>query len=264
MNLHCFCSLVLTSFRILLMSASRTASAWPVVEQSTTLSPDFLQGNLPPNDSIPTVGAQNSQIVGKSKSKRMMPSISREVKNIMHLIHFQTIEHLHPVETATKIVEEFLQDMALIVKNEYSRTPELLDFSWQQGQLRLNFKCIGDTVPWALVERIANQLWEGACLQFTELFEFIYMNSDHSIGLRVWLELTSRSSDGSNDLDREETPGVTSPSKIGCVHLQALAARIHDTILGVATACDRIVVSPTSAVHARAILGGLRRHNPTP
>ena len=53
----------------------------------------------------------------------------------------------------------------------------------------LEFKCIGDSIPWSFVKEMADRLWEIACLGATDLFEAVYQDGAGKIAVAVSLKL---------------------------------------------------------------------------
>ena len=141
--------------------------------------------------------------------KRMMPGhppgnpLSVMMK--MHRVHFVTITSMFPVQAAARFLEDFFAGIATRTGEggAWSELPEKSEIGFEEGNFRLSFKCFGDTIPWSFITRIAEQLWEGACLGVAELFETVYMDDAKKIGVSVILNLIEDSSGSNSPYDRE-------------------------------------------------------------
>lgn len=130
----------------------------------------------------------------------------------MHKVGFTRFSLIVPIKLAAKALEEFYVEIAVKATTVWATLPQRPELNLQQGNFRLNFQCIGDTIPWNFVKEMADLLWECACREFTDLFEVIYMNRMQTIAVKVWLEIVERSSGDSNSGVREgSVPSITSP-----------------------------------------------------
>lgn len=130
----------------------------------------------------------------------------------MHRVKFTSFGLITPLAIAAEALEKFYVEIAIKASTIWSTLPQREVFNLQLGNLRLNFHCIGDTVPWTFVKQLADRLWECACHQFTDLFEVIYMDETQRVAVKVWLEIVERSFGDSNESVREgSVPSITSP-----------------------------------------------------
>lgn len=140
----------------------------------------------------------------------MMPGLTRMTK--VHMVKFTKFDLITPVAVAARALEDFYAGIAKNAGSVWAPYPWMNQFAVEEGNFRLNFKCVGDTIPWTFVKGVAERLWEAACLGATDIFEAIYMDDTQRIGVRIWLELLDDSSQGSNGAGREPSPdSVTSP-----------------------------------------------------
>lgn len=168
-----------------------------------------------PNQVLPNQRLPRYKPSPKSLGKRMMPSFpssSSAGPSRLHQAHFVSFTIITPVATAARVLGDFYAEIATLASTVWASTPELSEFAWTQGSFRLNFKCIGDTIPWTFVKNMAEMLWKAACLQATDLFEVIYMDEFQKVGVKVWLEIIQRSGSDPTNGDREGSPpSITSP-----------------------------------------------------
>ena len=191
------------------------STAWPTRQDGTqtpSLSPmSSSRSGLYSIDTLPERGLAPYKASAGSIHKRMMPNFSRNT-GLVHRVSFTSFSLITPIATAARALEEFYAEVAVKASTIWATLPQRQAMNLQLGHFRLNFQCVGDTIPWNFVKQLADSLWECACHQFTDLFEVIYMDSLQKIAVKVWLEIVEHSSGDSNDGVREgSVPSITSP-----------------------------------------------------
>ena len=151
--------------------------------------------------------------------KRMMPDKSpgqsSTYRTMMHQIQFTTITTMFPVRTAAQFLAQFFAGIAIRSREGgvWSGLPQKTELGIEEGNFRLSFRCVGDTIPWNFIKDMADLLWETAVLGVTDLFEAVYTNPQGTIGVSVMLSIIENSSGGgSNSPNGREgsVPSITS------------------------------------------------------
>lgn len=128
------------------------------------------------------------------------------------MMSFTTVSLLMPVATAARALEAFYSAIAIKAAGLWAAEPQLENFSIQEGEFRLTFSSIGDSIPWTLVKEIAERLWQCACLGMAQLFDVMYMDDAGSVAVSISLRLVDDSSSSSGSQYREgSVPSITSP-----------------------------------------------------
>ena len=128
------------------------------------------------------------------------------------MLTYTTVGLITPVTSAAKALEEFYSSIAIKAGGAWQTQPQTDNFSIDEGNFRLAFSCMGDTIPWDFVKTIAERLWESACLGLANLFDVIYMDDSGRIAVSVSLRLAEGGSSSSGTDYREgSVPSVTSP-----------------------------------------------------
>ena len=72
---------------------------------------------------------------------------------------------------------------------------------------------MGDSIPWEFVKKIADKLWECACMGKSDLFDVIYVDDAGQILVSISLRLADggSSSDSGTEFREGSVPSVTSP-----------------------------------------------------
>ena len=191
------------------------STAWPTRQDGTqtpSLSPmSSSRSGLHSIDTLPEQGLAPYKASAGSIHKRMMPNFPGNTGQV-YRVKFTSFGLITPLAIAARALEEFYVEVAVKASTIWATLPQRQAMNLQLGHFRLNFLCVGDTIPWTFVKKIADNLWEAACRQLTDLFEVIYMDSSQKIAVKVWLEIVEHSSGESNDGVREgSVPSVTSP-----------------------------------------------------
>ena len=179
-------------YLVLFLSGSQKSSACPVPSvPGANLSPQSLlrAALCPPGKASARLQLPICKPLPPYLRKRMMRGLRLPPKITVHLAHYQTIAFITPVTIAAQKLERFYSEVVTLASTVWSSEPELREFCWRQGGFRLNFRSVGDTIPWSFVSRIAERLLQAAGLQLTEVFEMIYVDDLQSIRVKVWLEI---------------------------------------------------------------------------
>ena len=134
-------------------------------------------------------------------SKRMMPGITPIVNRLpMTMIQFTSVRPLIPVSQASEFFMEFYYRIAYMAATAWAQMPRRSYFTVQEGNFILTFNAVGDTIPWDLVQELAERLWDCSRRGLTDLFDVCYANEGTNIAMQVSLRiidecLSSSSSD---------------------------------------------------------------------
>ena len=202
---------LVTSCLALICSQIVPSAAWPVTSQEPVHESSVSQGSTPMTAWHSLEEVSERQLLPESLHKRMMPGFPTPGTNRMLMARFHVFTVLTPIAAAAKALEDFYAEVAVKASTIWATQPQLSEFACQLGSFRINFKCIGDTIPWSFVKDMADRLWECACLQLTEVFDVFYKSPDNRIVVKVWLEIVTRSGSDSNDYREDSPPSITSP-----------------------------------------------------
>ena len=205
---------LITSSIALMYSQIVPSAAWPVTSQESVHAvheSSVSQAYATTRTWHSGEEVSERQLLPESLHKRMMPGFPRPGMNRMLMARFHAFTVLTPIDAAARALEDFYAEIATKASTVWATQPQLSDFACRLGNIRINFKCIGDTIPWSFVKELADRLWECACLQFTEVFEVFYTSPDSRIAVKVWLEILTPSGSDSNDYREDSPPSITSP-----------------------------------------------------
>lgn len=103
-----------------------------------------------------------------------------------------------PVTAPAKFLENFFASIATNADpstGEWgSQLPQRDSLDIVEGDFRLRFSSIGDTIPWDFVRHFAYRMWECAVLGVADLFDTVYLNEAAKIGVQVSLTLVDQAS----------------------------------------------------------------------
>lgn len=188
--------------------ASAPANHDPSIRQ-TKQAPDTSQ----PQRHFGKARNYPTAIAYDSPHKRMMPGLSPVVTRVK-MIHFQKFTAMVPITAPAGFLEEFFMSIAQKChpdSGEWSLLPQRNTLSFVKGAFRLSFNSVGDTIPWNFVQYYAERLWKVAALGLTELFEGVYADDLHQVGVRITLTLVDESSGSGSEGFREgSVPSINS------------------------------------------------------
>ena len=202
---------LVTSCLALMYSQIVPSAAWPVTSQESVHESSISQGYARTTTWHSVGEVSERQLLPESLHKRMMPGFPRPGTNQMLMARFHVFAELAPIAAAARALEDFYAEVAVKASTVWATQPQLSQFSCELGNIRINFKCTGDTIPWSFVKELADRLWTCACLQLTGLFEVFYKSVDNRIAVKVWLEIITQSGSDSNDYREDSPPSITSP-----------------------------------------------------
>lgn len=156
--------------------------------------------------------ALSSMVRASLSEKRTPPGFDSPVTVKIKMMTYTTVGLITPVASAARALEDFYSSIAIKAGGVWQTEPTTDNFSIEEGNFRLGFSAIGDTIPWSFVKAMAERLWETACLGLTDLFDIIYMDDAGQIAVSVSLRLADGGSSSSGTDYREgSVPSVTSP-----------------------------------------------------
>ena len=133
-------------------------------------------------------------------SKRMMPGFTPVANKMrMSMIQFESVRPLIPVSKASEFFMEFYSRIAYLAATTWAQTPRKPYFTVREGNFILTFNAVGDTIPWDLVQELAERLWVCSRQGLNELFDVYYSNADTSIALQVSLRIIDECLSSSSD-----------------------------------------------------------------
>jgi hypothetical protein len=137
------------------------------------------------------------QIISYSNvHKRMMPGFTPTMT--VKRVYFHTLTAMLPITAPAKFLEDFFSSIALKadpIKGAWgSQLPQRDSLDITQGNFRLRFASIGDTIPWSFVKDFADKLWECAVMGVANLFETAYTNEGATVGVQISLTVLDQSS----------------------------------------------------------------------
>ena len=205
--------LLLIITTLLFLLDHRMTLAWPV---TPNLMPEFSLHKITSDLDQYRSDSHTANLIKrhspKSLQMRTLPADFRPPRDrLMEMITYRTVMALTPVAAAAKALEDFYAEVAIKAAQLWSTEDEEWDIFYEKGQFRLNFRCIGDTIPWKFVQKTAEQLWETASMQKTDLFDAFWTDSTARVIINVWLEIVDASQPSSEEGFREgSVPSVTS------------------------------------------------------
>lgn len=215
-TLHDNLSLVLFLFSLTCLlappSTARPAVEPPSGSMSAPKPPQSLQGLWTPDSHGRNTRAFYSTNRATLIEKRTPPTFSYSIIQ-MKMMTFTTIGYITPIASAARALEDFYSSIAIKAGGVWAANPRLEHFSIQEGNFELSFESIGDAIPWPFVKRMAEKLWESACLGMAQLFDVVYADDAGQVLVSISLRLTDGGSSSGSDTQYREgsVPSITSP-----------------------------------------------------
>lgn len=211
--------ILLTVLLFTLLSYTRPTSSYTKQPASSRQEhrPPFVQNS---RSNAPSALQDLSHNTAETFLKRTTPGLPSLYPSKFQVkrMYLTLLSSMMPIDSASGFLQQFFSTISERAKygGEWSMLPEKNEFSIEQGNFRLIFTCIGDTIPWSFVSEFALQLWKTAILGVTTLFETVYMDDAGKIGVMITLTLIENSSGSSNspnyqDYREGSVPSITSP-----------------------------------------------------